>query len=103
VSLPAAAAAGAALGAFTVFGLAKALRVRHAPARGGAGDLIGAVGVVCTPLTPEGLVLVSGERWRARTAGARYARVGERVRVEAVAGLTLHVRHAEALTDQEES
>ena len=102
VSLPAAAAAGAGLGAFTVFGLAKALRARAAPARGGPADLVGAYGLVQTPLAPEGLVLTSGDRWRARTAADGFIAAGERVRVDAVAGLTLYVRRDEALADKED-
>jgi membrane-bound serine protease (ClpP class) len=79
LSLPVAAAAGATLGLATVFGLAKALAARRAPPRGGSADLLGAIATARTPLTPDGQVVVAGERWRARAEAGRHIAVGERV------------------------
>lgn len=89
VSVPIAAATGVALGSFTLFAASKALAVRRRPARGGAEDLVGAHGTVRVALDPVGQVYVAGALWRARAEGP-VAR-GERVRVEAVDGLTLTV------------
>ncbi|HWC28330.1 MAG TPA: nodulation protein NfeD [Solirubrobacteraceae bacterium] len=89
VSVPIAAATGVALGSFTLFAASKALAARRRPAHGGAEDLIGAHGTVRVALDPVGQVYVDGALWRAR-ADEPLAR-GERVRVEAVDGLTLTV------------
>ena len=51
---------------------------------------MGAEGVVVTDCTPAGRVRVRGELWSAWCPA--HARVGEAVVVEAVDGLTLHVR-----------
>jgi membrane-bound serine protease (ClpP class) len=56
----------------------------------GAEAMAGQSGVAVTPLTPEGWVVVRGERWRA-VADAP-AQPGENVEVTAVQGLTLRVR-----------
>ncbi|BBO66153.1 serine protease [Desulfosarcina alkanivorans] len=70
-----------------VAGLVFRSRTRR-PMTGGSG-LIGEAGVVKTPLTPTGRILVHGELWLARCA--RPVGVGQRVRVTAVDGLTLDV------------
>jgi membrane-bound serine protease (ClpP class) len=89
ISVPIAAATGAALGSFTLFAASKALAVQDRPPHGGAEDLLGAHGTVRVPLDPVGQVYVAGALWRAR-ADEPVAR-GERVRVEAIDGLTLTV------------
>lgn len=60
-------------------------------------ELIGEQAVVRSSVDPVGSAFVEGALWRARLAdGARPARVGVRVVVEAVDGLTLVVRPVEA-------
>ena len=57
--------------------------------RTGAEAMVGTIGVVATTCRPTGQVRVHGELWAARCdAGAD---PGERVRVDAVDGLTLRV------------
>jgi membrane-bound serine protease (ClpP class) len=58
--------------------------------RTGAEGMAGEAAVAVTPLTPEGWVLVRGERWKA-VADAP-AQPGENVKVTSVEGLTLRVR-----------
>ena len=70
------------------------LKVAHEPSvRHGVEALRRARAIADTPLTPEGVVRVGPERWRARFVGAADRRVGdgERVRVRDVEGLTLLV------------
>ena len=52
--------------------------------------LVGEIGVVRTPLAPEGQVLVHGELWKAIAQNGPAA-VGEKVEVVGVDGLTLTV------------
>jgi membrane-bound serine protease (ClpP class) len=65
---------------------------RDQPVRTGSEELVGAVAEVRSPLDPEGQVWIEGALWRARlsTDGAP-AQLGDRVRIEAVEGLTLLV------------
>lgn len=66
---------------------------RNLAVRTGTEELIGAVGEARTPIDPEGRVWLEGTLWAARLAdGSAPARLGDRVRVEAVDGLTLVVR-----------
>jgi membrane-bound serine protease (ClpP class) len=68
---------------------------REQPVRGGREELIGAAAEVRTSLDPEGQVWIEGALWRARLAGDDGPlRPGDRVKVEAVEGLTLKVRPA---------
>lgn len=57
----------------------------------GVAGMLGQVGVADTPLAPQGYVRIMGERWNAVASEGSVA-AGERVRVEAVDGLTLKVR-----------
>lgn len=66
---------------------------RDQPVRAGHEELIGAAAEVRSSLDPEGQVWIEGALWRARVSGDGGAlRPGDRVRVEAVEGLTLLVR-----------
>jgi len=66
---------------------------RDEPVRTGPEELVGALADARTPLAPEGQVWIEGALWRARLAGGEGpVGVGDRVRVEAVEGLTLVVR-----------
>jgi membrane-bound serine protease (ClpP class) len=59
----------------------------------GTGELVGAPAEARSSIEPEGRVWIEGALWAARLAdGSDPVRVGDRVRVEAVDGLTLIVR-----------
>ena len=72
--------------ALMVFGVRYARRRR---ARVGVETLLGESASVVSRLAPSGQVKVNGEIWAAHSE--REARVGERVRITAVNGLTLEV------------
>ncbi|MDB5860095.1 MAG: hypothetical protein JWQ76_3784 [Ramlibacter sp.] len=82
------------LAAFTatlvLLGGSMALRARRRPVVSGAEDLVGAAGVVLAIETDGAWAQVRGERWLVR--GDVPLRVGQRVRVLALHGLTLEVR-----------
>jgi membrane-bound serine protease (ClpP class) len=66
---------------------------RNEPVRTGHEELVGARAEARTSLDPEGQVWIEGALWRARLPDAAGPlRPGDRVRVEAVEGLTLMVR-----------
>jgi membrane-bound serine protease (ClpP class) len=66
---------------------------RERPVRAGHEELIGAPAEVRTSLDPEGQVWIEGALWRAKlTSDGAPMRPGDRVRVEAIEGLTLMVR-----------
>ena len=67
------------------------MRSRHAPVLTGTQRVAGQTGVAKTDIAPRGVVLVNGEDWDAMTDVAPISR-GERVAVDFVEGLTLHVR-----------
>ncbi len=65
---------------------------RDEPVRGGADDLVGATAEARTTIDPDGQVWLQGTVWGARLASGRDpAKLGDKVRVEAVDGLTLVV------------
>jgi membrane-bound serine protease (ClpP class) len=66
---------------------------RDQPVRTGTEELVGSVAEARSNLDPEGQVWVGGTIWSARLAGTETpVRLGDRVRVDAVDGLTLVVR-----------
>ncbi len=66
---------------------------RDQTVRTGSEELVGALAEVRSVLDPEGQVWVEGALWRARLAGdGGPAQLGDRVRIDAVEGLTLVVR-----------
>lgn len=66
---------------------------RDQPVRTGSEELVGALAEVRSPLDPEGQVWIEGALWRARLVGSGgRAQLGDRVRIDAVEGLTLMVR-----------
>ncbi|MDQ2631358.1 MAG: hypothetical protein M3Y75_10390 [Actinomycetota bacterium] len=76
---------------------------RNERVRTGSEEMIGASAEARTSIEPEGQVWIGGALWRARlAAGASPVRVGGRVRVEAVEGLTLVV-HPEPQTASHQS
>jgi membrane-bound serine protease (ClpP class) len=71
----------------------KVIEAHEVPVRTGSEELVGALAEARSTLEPDGQVWIEGALWRARLAGG-IGRVGlgDRVRVEAVEGLTLVVR-----------
>lgn len=67
------------------------VQVRKKVATTGTLALVGKVAVARTPLTPEGYVFVSGERWQAQMEDGT-ARQGDRVRIVGAEGFRLQVR-----------
>jgi membrane-bound serine protease (ClpP class) len=66
---------------------------REQPVRSGSEELLGARAEARSSLDPDGQVAIAGAIWRARLAGdGGPLRPGDKVRVEAVDGLTLVVR-----------
>lgn len=66
---------------------------RDEPVRGGTEEMIGATAEARSAVAPEGQVFMQGTLWGARLAsGSDPVGLGDRVRVEAVDGLTLVVR-----------
>jgi membrane-bound serine protease (ClpP class) len=66
---------------------------RNQSVRTGTEELVGATGEARSSIDPDGQVWLEGTIWSARLAdGSAPARMGDRVRVEAVDGLTLVVR-----------
>ena len=66
---------------------------RNSSVRTGTEEMIGAAGEARSSIDPDGRVWLGGTIWSARLAdGATPIRLGDRVRVEAVDGLTLVVR-----------
>ena len=85
-------AAGVILAAFVIFAARKVLAAhREEPVRTGWEEVIGLVGEVREPLDPTGQVFVHGALWQARTSDGAEIRLGNRVRVKSVDGLTLVV------------
>lgn len=75
---------------------------RDEPVRTGSEELIGSLAEARSALDPEGQVWIEGALWRARLAsGDGPVNLGDRVRVEAIEGLTLVVS-PEAPTSQVE-
>ncbi len=74
---------------------------RDEPVRTGSEELLGATAEARTALDPEGQVWIEGALWGARLAsGSSPARLGDRVRIEAVEGLTLVVRPEPAVASE---
>jgi membrane-bound serine protease (ClpP class) len=78
---------GSAIAAFWAFIAGKAFQARRRPVAVDPHGIVGAVGEV----REGGYVYVNGELWRARTADGSPLKLGERVSVEDVDGLTLTV------------
>lgn len=66
-------------------------RMRKIRTETGAEALVGRMAVARTPLTPDGMVFIQGERWRAELEDGSAAE-GEEVRVVSADGLRLRVR-----------
>jgi membrane-bound serine protease (ClpP class) len=80
----------------------KVIEAHERPPRTGAEELVGALAEARGALDPEGQVWIEGALWNARLgSGVGRVELGDRVRVEAVEGLTLVV-HTEPPTGQAE-
>jgi membrane-bound serine protease (ClpP class) len=79
--------------AIFAFAVGAGIRALYQRASTGYSGLIGQVGVVRSPLVPEGQVFIRGELWRAVAENGAVAE-GESVKVTAVEGLTLKVTKA---------
>jgi membrane-bound serine protease (ClpP class) len=89
VQLWAALAVAIPIGAITIFLMSIALRARRNKVVTGEQGMIGAVAIVCAPLTPSGKVFVQGELWDA--VSPANVEAGSRVVVRKVENLVLHV------------
>ena len=89
ISVPIVILTAALLGGGFVFIISKAVQARHRAVHTGIEEMLGAHGVVRSPLEPVGHVFVKGALWRARSEAP--LEVGEKVVVDAVEGLTLTV------------
>ncbi len=89
VHLGTALGAGIGFGLITVFLLRLALRARRGKMKMGGDALLGQIAVVTQPLDPSGQVLLNGELWQAESK--QPVQRGEKVRVQALNGLTLLV------------
>jgi len=97
VSKPVVIAAGLLLGGLLAFVASRAVQTRKLPTRTGYEELLGQLAEVREPLDPAGQVFLQGALWQARLSdGQGPVPVGDRVRVEAVDGLTLVVSPARA-------
>ncbi len=76
-----------------VFAVSAGIRAQMRRPTTGPEGLLGQVGVVRTPIAPEGQVFVRGEIWRAVSDGEPIPE-GTKVRIVSVDSLTLHVTRA---------
>jgi membrane-bound serine protease (ClpP class) len=78
-------------GAFFAFVVAKAVMAQRRQPTTGREGLVGLTARARTPLAPEGVVFVAGERWEAVAEGGPIEE-GQRVRITAVDGFRLRVQ-----------
>jgi membrane-bound serine protease (ClpP class) len=76
---------------FFVWGMTAAVRARFSTPTVGREGMIGEMGSAEVTVDPDGVVLVRGARWRARTNRATPIAAGDPVRVVAVEGVVLEV------------
>jgi membrane-bound serine protease (ClpP class) len=77
--------------AFMVSAMPVAVRSRFSTPTIGREGLIGELGEAAVDVAPDGVVVVRGARWRARTNRATPVQAGDAVRVIEVDGLVLEV------------
>jgi membrane-bound serine protease (ClpP class) len=80
---------------FMVGGMTAMVRARFSTPTIGREGMIGEVGTAEVPVAPDGVVLIRGARWRARTNRATPLAAGDAARVVAVEGLVLEVEPPE--------
>ena len=78
-----------------IVGMPSMVRTRFATPTIGRGNLIGTTGVAVGEVNPEGIVLVDGAQWRARTNRATPLANNDAVRVASIDGITLQVEPLE--------
>ncbi len=78
--------------AFFIFAVTMALRAQRRKVVSGVEGLVGSIGVVRTPLDPEGKIFVAGEHWTARSATGAPIPQGARVEVVSVDRLKVFVK-----------
>jgi membrane-bound serine protease (ClpP class) len=79
--------------AFFIFAVSKAINARLKKPTTGMEGLIGEVGIVSTPIAPEGKISIHGEFWNAMSD--RELDKGEKVRVVGIVNLKLKVQKTE--------
>ena len=84
-----------------VAGMPAMVRTRFGTPRIGRDWMIGALGVARDAVDPEGVVVIDGAPWRARTHRATPIATGDPVRVMALEGLILTVGPADATGDHD--
>lgn len=96
-SIPAVVIGSIVLGAFMIFVIERVSTVKSSPIRYGPEDLVGRTGDVRQSLSPAGQVFVDGALWQAEATelAATPIAYGEKIRVDAVNGLTLSVSRIE--------
>jgi len=82
---------GALLALFFAFGMAAVIRARRRKAQTGKEEMIGLIGEVVEPLSPEGMIRARGELWRAKSKDGKSIGIGEKVRIVGMEGLKLIV------------
>ncbi|MGZ4202114.1 MAG: NfeD family protein [Thermoleophilaceae bacterium] len=102
IDVPVVIVAGALIGSMTLFAVSKVVQARKGPVSTGWEELVGKQGVVRVALNPMGQIFIQGALWRARPSGDGALAPGDRVRVDSVEGLTLHVSPAPASEQSEE-
>ena len=83
------------MGVVVFSGMPAMIRTRFATPTIGREWMIGEMGEVTTDVSPDGMVLIRGAEWRARTNRATPSLVGERIRVVEIDGLVLEVEPEE--------
>ncbi len=96
-SIPAVFVGSVVLGGFMLFVIEKASKVKATPVRYGPEELLGLTGDVRQNLGPAGQVFIDGALWQAEIADpSDPIRVGERIQVDDMRGLTLLVSRVPA-------
>jgi membrane-bound serine protease (ClpP class) len=80
---------------FFVWGMTAAVRARFSTPTVGREGMVGRMGTAEVPVAPDGIVLIDGARWRARTNRATPIAAGDTVRVAEIQGLVLEVQPEE--------
>jgi len=91
VSLPLILALALSSAGFFLFIVGAAIKARRRPVVSGQEEMLQATGEALEDFQGQGRILVHGETWRARCE--QPVRRGDRLRVTAIDGLLLHVRH----------
>jgi membrane-bound serine protease (ClpP class) len=89
-----------AMVAWAVFAIGSFIAVTRALRRPhilGFPSMVGSLGEVVSPLTPEGLVRIKGELWIAVLDKGEKAGIAEEITVTDMDGLRLHVRRSGTL------